>query len=320
VAPDDTWTWVDFPGALCASGTPTGLAVNPHAGATQLLIYLQGGGFCADGPGCWGAAPTANNLEGYDAGTFFAANNAQLRYPALDRKAAGNPFAGMNMVFIPYCTGDLHSGDTIANLRLADGGVMPTYFYGAHDLELFLQRLVPTFASTARVWLIGTSAGGFGTLFDFNLVANAFGVGVDIIDDSGPPLVGNGKTDNAGMFAGWSSVLPDAGFTSLAQLLDYDLQVQTTFSPPGEFGFLSFEEDTTIAPDFGYDAGTQYPPLMLQFSASLSPAPTAATFLVYNYPSHVVESALWTAPIYFPWMTQMVTRDAGWADEVVDGG
>jgi hypothetical protein len=226
----------------------------------------------------------------------------------------------MDFVFIPYCTGDLHSGNTVTNMTLADGGIMPTYFYGGRDMEIFLERLVPTFPSVTRVWLLGTSAGGFGTIFDFNLVATAFGIGVDIIDDSGPPLVANGRTDNVGMFTGWASVLPDAGFTTLAQLLDYDLQVQTTFSPPGQFGFLSFEEDSTIGPDFGYDAGTQYPGLMQQFSATLPPAPTAATFLVTDDLHHVVESDASLAPQYMSWMTQMVNRNAAWADEVADGG
>jgi hypothetical protein len=46
--PNDVWTWVDFPDSVCANGTPTGIAINPHAGAMNLMIYFEGGGDCVD--------------------------------------------------------------------------------------------------------------------------------------------------------------------------------------------------------------------------------------------------------------------------------
>jgi hypothetical protein len=69
-APDDTWTWVDFPESRCASGTATGIGVNPHAGATQVMVFFEGGGWCSDGTTCWGTKPAAANLTGYDASNF----------------------------------------------------------------------------------------------------------------------------------------------------------------------------------------------------------------------------------------------------------
>src|SRR5580693_4372833 len=51
-APDDQWTWVDFSTALCANGSPTGIAINPHAGATSLMIYFEGGGNCTSAATC----------------------------------------------------------------------------------------------------------------------------------------------------------------------------------------------------------------------------------------------------------------------------
>ena len=224
----------------------------------------------------------------------------------------------MNFVWVPYCTGDMHSGDTIANFPNPDGG--STYFYGGRDMDIFLARLVPTFSGVTRIWLIGDSAGGFGTYLTFDRIERAFGVGIDIIDDSGPPLVSDGGTDNAHLFGVWGSLLPDAGFTSLRQVLDYDLGVQQSFSPPGEFGFLSFLEDKTIGPDFNYDPVTEYPGLMEAFSASLPDSGIAATFLVANYQSHVVQSDANLIADYLPWMAAMVARDGGWGDVLVDGG
>jgi hypothetical protein len=227
----------------------------------------------------------------------------------------------MSMVYVPYCTGDLHSGYSLANLTLPDGGVQPTYFYGARDMQIFLERLVPTFAQATRVWLLGTSAGGFGTFLNFDRVASAFAVGVDIVDDSGPPLLVNGKTDNSGLFSAWGCPLPTGCMdcTSLSDVLEYDLRIQQGFSPPGELGFLSFDEDTVISRDFGYSLA-EYPAILQSFSMGLPASPAAATFLVSNYPSHVVESDPALAVQYLPWMSQMVNRDAAWADATYDGG
>jgi len=260
VAPADQWTWVDFPESRCASGTPTGMAVNPHAGSTDLMIYFEGGGSCSNATTCWGPKPGATNLNGYDATTF--ANAAPRAYAILERDG-GNPFAGMNMAYVPYCTGDLHAGTSLMTLTLSDGGQKPTYFYGANDLDLFLQRLVPTFPQTAHVWVTGTSAGGYGTFLTFDQVQKAFGVRVDILDDSGPPLIVDGGTGNPGLFAIWGFVAPSgcSPCAKMRDVLNYDLGVQATWSPSGRYGFLTFTEDTVISKDFGYTLA-EYPALM----------------------------------------------------------
>ncbi len=315
VAPADQWTWVDFPDSHCAIGSTTGLGINPHAGATSLLIYFEGGGSCHDAETCFGSMPTAKDTLGYGPTQFAAA--AQRNYPVLNRTDAGSPFAEMNMVYVPYCTGDLHAGDQVSQLPLADGGTIATHFVGAANVRAYLARLVPTFPGIERVWLLGTSAGGFGTFLNFDRVATAFGVGVDIIDDSGPAITEPGAPDNHGLFAVWNLVPPAgcAGCTSLREILNYDLQTQQNsgWNPSGQYGFLSYLEDTTIGPDFGYLL-PDYATAMTTYSGSLPAAPQAATLLVSNKQSHVVESDPTLIPQYLPWMSAMVSRDAGWAD------
>ena len=51
---DNQWRWTDVPGSACANGTPTGFGVLRRPGARGVLIFLQGGGACWDGPSCWG--------------------------------------------------------------------------------------------------------------------------------------------------------------------------------------------------------------------------------------------------------------------------
>jgi hypothetical protein len=67
----------------------------------------------------------------------------------------------MNMVMIPYCTGDAHAGDAVVEMMV--GSVArPTYFVGAKNAALALARLGATFPDLDRVFLAGTSAGGGG--------------------------------------------------------------------------------------------------------------------------------------------------------------
>jgi len=295
--------------------------VNPHAGAQQLLIYLEGGGACSDDTTCWGPSPGATNLTGFNGVTF--STDKEPHYPAFDRTpATGSPFAAMNMVFIPYCTGDMHSGETTASLSNADGGTTTTYFWGGRDMDIFLPRLVASYGSATRVYLLGTSAGGFGTMLNLERVATAFPAGVDILDDSGPAILSNHGTSNTALLTAWGTPRPSgcpSPCDKFSDFLAYDLTLQAGFSPTGRFGFLSFEEDTTIAPDFGYSIA-QYPGVLATFVATLPGPPATATYLVANHQGHVVESDLSLAPDYLVWMGEMVSRSAAWGMSGHDGG
>src|SRR3990167_9013717 len=50
-APMNTWTWVDFPDAVCDDGSPTGIGVNLN-GSSSLFVFLMGGGACWDYTPC----------------------------------------------------------------------------------------------------------------------------------------------------------------------------------------------------------------------------------------------------------------------------
>jgi hypothetical protein len=235
------WTWVDFADSRCADGSPTGLGVNVRPGATKLVLFLQGGGACADGEGCWGPAPTAVHLTGYGVDEF--AGETQLASLALFDRSAGSPFADASFVFVPYCTGDLHAGNAVASYAL-NGQDLPTWHYGAHNLDLYLAALAQAFPGLDRVWLAGESAGGFGTLFNQAFVARALGARTDVIDDSGPGIGSSGYPDS------WNVRLPpgcDDCKNGLQALFDYDRGAY----PDARFGFLSFQIDVLLPGFYG---------------------------------------------------------------------
>ena len=189
-APYDNWTWIPIPGAYCADGSPTGLGINPHAGASQLMIYLAGGGMCFDYTTCF-VAKTASNLDGFTA-TDLAGDISELddQPGGLNRSNADNPFKDWNYVVLPYCTGDIFAGTQLQTYYDPLGGAHTMDHVGHLNIEAYLQVVVPTFIdSTTQVIFGGSSAGGFGALINYYLAAQAFAPApVYLIDDSGPPM------------------------------------------------------------------------------------------------------------------------------------
>jgi hypothetical protein len=309
VAPADQWTWIDFPDSRCASGTPTGIGVNIHPGAKDVLIFFEGGGACTSGASCWGPDPAAASLDGYDAAKFAA--TPQRNFPIFSRAGAlDNPFADVNYVFVPYCTGDLHAGARDVDLTY-DTTTTHTYFWGAKDLALFLPRLVATFPDAQRVWLAGGSAGGYGTVLSFDRVATAFGTRVDIIDDSGPSITPKGATQN-GALAFWGYEPPPtcaSPCTSHAKVL----AAARARQPDSKLAFLSYASDPVISADNGYTLD-EYPVVLDDFVASFADDPNAHAFIVTGEERHVVQAELLLAPQYLPWLSAMVADAPGWAN------
>ena len=180
VAPADTWTWVPVPGSECANGTATGFGINPHANSTRLVIFLEGGGVCASASSCDpNGSPSAAHLAGFGESEFL--ETAHHAGGILNRQDGTNPLNQASLVLVPYCTGDLHSGDSVAPYG--------THHRGYANLGLFLQRIVPSFPQVQQVVLAGSSAGGMGALWNWHRVQQAFGArDVVLLDDSGPFL------------------------------------------------------------------------------------------------------------------------------------
>lgn len=168
------WVWVPFPGAKCRDGSTAGIEVKANPDSDKLMIFLQGGG------SCW------NTYEcGVNAATFVPPTNIVHTGGVFDANPA-NPVKDWNMVFVPYCTGDVHAGNN-PDFDLGNG-MGPQQFVGYANMEHFLDRIVPTFPNVTTVLHTGVSAGGYGALFTVELVAKKFPSSVDVVlvADSSP--------------------------------------------------------------------------------------------------------------------------------------
>jgi hypothetical protein len=170
------WDYVAVAGSKCMNGSPTGVGVNLGTSG-DLVIYLEGGGACFNSstcgsvahPGGWNETNYATEIGIYNVGLF-------------DRLDDSNPFHDATFVFVPYCTGDVHSGSK-------PDGMGGRQFVGYQNIGHDLEYLVPQTKDVHRVVLAGSSAGGFGALINYERTQTAFGdKPVLLLDDSGPPL------------------------------------------------------------------------------------------------------------------------------------
>ncbi len=249
-AADKTWTWVPFPGARCANDTPTGIGVSLNSASTKVLIYMSGGG------ACWSAATCktfqlAVNLDGYDKTKFDADKSVTENGVAVfDRTDSNNPYAEWNHVYIPYCTGDVHSGTQYSP-------VSGQHHVGYRNIGRYLSRLVPTFSSATQVVFSGSSAGGVGTFLNYEQVQTAFGtIPVHVLNDSGAAMEETYLKPalQTQWDAAWgiSKVFPsgctDCKIGNIDAIYDY---LATTY-PKKRFALISSLADKTLRKFYGF--------------------------------------------------------------------
>ena len=205
VPDDNDWSYVSMPSTTCRDGSPAGYFYRKGT-ENNLLIYLNGGGACADKFFC-NLNPTNVNydfpieslihglpelLTGIEGAENLALRGKQKapEEGIFKRADASNPVAKWSMIYIPYCTGDIHSGTrkdvTIEGIE----GVQQ--FTGRLNYEKMLDSFGPTFKDSNTVLLTGSSAGGFGTLFNADYTQEWFkkrgNAKLYAISDSGVPF------------------------------------------------------------------------------------------------------------------------------------
>ncbi len=315
VVPDETWTYVAFPGTACGNGTEAGIAVNPTPASDKLLIYFQGGGACWDQLTC-ALAQTAVHVM--DVGpltqaTFDeeVANNAGYQQ-LFDRANPTNPFADYDWVFVPYCTGDVFGGT-----RVATYGNATVHHKGYDNYTAFLGSIALTFPNTTNVVVSGSSAGGFGALLNFGRTADAFPTAQqDLIDDCGPPVPPPFLEEplEQTFRTAWGIALP-AGCPDCVNDLDAVFPYYDANYPNARMSLLAYTQDATIRQFFSLTAAEMQAGTYA-LADRMAPLPHARWFVV-DATSHVMldDAASLVGPsgvTLIDWVNQQLTRDAAW--------
>ncbi len=152
----------------CSDGTPYRFFVRP-GDPEKLLVYLQGGG------GCWFRENCDPDMQ-----PSYIINIADdFKPPAtgiFNFRNADNPFADYSVVMAPYCTGDVHLGqsDTVY-APVADGQEPLTVRHqGYANVSAALDWTVEQFAAPREVFVTGSSAGAIPSPFYAAILADRY--------------------------------------------------------------------------------------------------------------------------------------------------
>ena len=242
-----------------------------------------------------------------------------------DRTDPLNPFRDYNLIYVPYCTGDMHFG------RQANPGY-PTAHVGALNMVAFLERIVPTFPNATQVVLTGVSAGAYGAFWNYHGVQTAFGdVPVHLLTDSGPPVGAPAFPDEllSAFVSAWGLEFPSicSDCTTLPELL----AAITSEHSDRRQAFVGMQADLVLRELFGRTAegglGVRIPAAdylagLEQMVATLESTSNAKPFLA------TTDQHVWMDKILHPtvgsmsvgeWITAFEAGDSSWTAVVDDG-
>ncbi len=181
-------------GAVCGDGSPYKFFVNRVPNTRNTLIYMEGGGACWDYASCTGAEGVrgARNPNGIPDDYMSLLNpGASLVSPFVTRVS---PFDAVktqqwNIVYVPYCTGDIYSGDKVAVYPDPSGQNAPLVWHhnGLRNVRALTSWMKDNLPRPTQLLSAGCSAGGAGSLTNYHYLRRDFAPNRSfLIDDSGP--------------------------------------------------------------------------------------------------------------------------------------
>jgi hypothetical protein len=183
----DEWVKIELPDTYCSNGSQYKFFVNWHEDADDLIVIFEPGGACWDYESCSGAlgilgAANPNGISDNHM-EFWAVHS-----PLVRRDSAQNPMREWNMVFIPYCTGDVHTGSKTTTYESTNGTDALTYMHVGHDNMLEISEWLGwQFQDTDRMYAGGCSAGGVGSNVNYYFLRESIAPNHGyLVNDSGP--------------------------------------------------------------------------------------------------------------------------------------
>jgi hypothetical protein len=168
----------------------------------KVLMYYQGGGACWDNLTCGGT-----ELSGAicDTESTEGDNPNGVSSGFADLTNENNPFRDWNLVFVSYCTCDVHFGDATQ-----DYGDVTVQHKGYHNSKVAEKWAREHFLNPEAVFVTGSSAGAYGAWFNGPLLHEVWPASqIHVLADAGNGVITSEFLNNE--FANWKFVdnLPD---------------------------------------------------------------------------------------------------------------
>jgi hypothetical protein len=194
---DYDWERVELPGTVCGNGSQYKFYVH-DTGSPNVLFFFEGGGACWDYDTCSGragilGAANPNGIPDDYIERFTAkyvspiVNGADPGLPL--RSKTDLPTNGWNVVYMPYCTGDVHIGNRAAVYEDQTGQEPPLDWVhnGYNNTVAAAEYAASRFPSVDKLLVTGFSAGGTATASAYWFVRTTIGPQKGyLLNDSGP--------------------------------------------------------------------------------------------------------------------------------------
>ena len=168
---DSNWHTVLLDGETSCSDGSEYYIFTKRGKSDNLIIHFAGGGACWDDITCFSPITLTKiffDRNAKDLTGFYFPDIPKL-VPALltgifDGEFESNPFKDWNVVYIPYCTGDLHVGN-ITNMYSYEGQEFKIEHKGRSNTIASLQWIKENFNDPNKVLVSGESAGAYASAF-----------------------------------------------------------------------------------------------------------------------------------------------------------
>lgn len=191
------WEMVELPassGASCGNGTPYRFFVNRTPFTSKTVVMFEGGGACWEKATCenkGGVQLAAVNPDGIPT-NYMSDWNRQAHYGLVTPFTARiDPLTSVqtqswNIVYLTYCTGDVHAGNKVTTYSDATGSIA-WYHRGAVNAKAVSDWMAANLPKPDVLLLTGFSAGGVGSTVTFPYMRTTVKAGkAALLADSGP--------------------------------------------------------------------------------------------------------------------------------------
>jgi len=191
------WEMVELPassGASCGNGTPYRFFVNRTPFTSKTVVMFEGGGACWEKGTCENKAGTllgAVNPDGIPS-NYMSDWNRQAHWGLVTPFTARvDPLTSVqtqswNIVYLTYCTGDVHAGNKVTTYT-DDTGSVAWYHRGAVNAKAVSNWMAANLPKPEMLLLTGFSAGGTGSTVTFPYMRTTVKAGkAALLADSGP--------------------------------------------------------------------------------------------------------------------------------------
>lgn len=145
--------------------------------SNKLVVFFEGGGACWDGGTC--ALPIVASTAAGAAALYKAeilpSDNPAAYGGVFKADDARNPVKDWSFVYVPYCTGDIHSGSKTASYTNPfTGAAYQIEHRGADNFRLILQWMRENFNQPEQILVTGSSAGAYGATTHYPRIRQAY--------------------------------------------------------------------------------------------------------------------------------------------------